>query len=142
MEVQQQQKRSVLTKFHTGMLYICHFSTVCWPRHLPTRKYIYLSVLYQVGIIWSRETNNSAQTWYFYIKSCLLITIWFLHCAFSCASSTDWTVCMSSCIACRQKVSHRCVKACDTSNCCVDCKRSCTGCMQRAFLQCASACVS
>ena len=58
------------------------------------------------------------------------------RCAFSYASSDHETLCRSSCIACRQKVSRRCVKACDTSYYCSDCKNSCTVYKQRAFLQC------
>ena len=49
---------------------------------------------------------------------------------------------MNSCIACKQKVSRRCVKACDTSYYCSDCKNSCTVYKQRAFLQCEWACES
>ena len=59
-----------------------------------------------------------------------------LRCAFSYASSDHETLFRSSCIACRQKVSRRCVKACDTSYYCSDCKNSCTVYKQRAFLQC------
>ena len=66
----------------------------------------------------------------------------FLRCAFSYASSDHETLCKSSCIACRQKVSRRCVKACDTSYYCSDCKNSCTVYKQRAFLQCEWACES
>ena len=58
------------------------------------------------------------------------------------ASSDHETLCRSSCIACRQKVSRRCVKACDTSYYCSDCKNSCTVYKQRAFLQCEWACES
>ena len=58
------------------------------------------------------------------------------------ASSDHETLCRSSCIACRQKVSRRCVKACDTSYYCSDCKNSCTVYKQRVFLQCEWACES
>ena len=72
----------------------------------------------------------------------LLFIRLFLQCAFSCASSSNGTVCRWSCIACRQKVSHRCVKACDTSCYWSDCKCSCTACTQRAFPQYVWACAS
>ena len=65
----------------------------------------------------------------------LLFTLDFLHHDFACASLTDWTVCMSSCIVYRQKVSRRCVRACEISNYWSDCKSSCTAYMQGAFLQ-------
>ena len=58
------------------------------------------------------------------------------------ASSDHETLCRSSCIACRQKVSRLCVKTCDTSYYCSDCKNSCTVYKQRAFLQCEWACES
>ena len=80
-----------------------------------------------------------------YLKLCVffdLVWNFFLRCAFPYASSDHETLCRSSCIACRQKVSRRCVKACDTSYYCSDCKNSCTVYKQRAFLQCEWACES
>ena len=54
----------------------------------------------------------------------------------TCGSSAALTLCRSSCIACRQKVSRRCVKACETSDHWGDWKRSCTAYIQMAVLQC------
>ena len=58
------------------------------------------------------------------------------------ASSYHDTLRRSSCIACRQKVSRRCVKACDTSNHWNGYKRICTVYTKWAFLQCVWACDS
>ena len=65
----------------------------------------------------------------------LFICLFLQHAFASYASSSYQTFYRNNCIACRQKVSHQCVKACDTSKHWGHCKRSRTGCMQRAFHQ-------
>ena len=89
----------------------------------------------------SGKTNNYKYD-ICHIESCLHFICSFWHCAFSCGSSAALTLCRSSCIACRQKVSRRCVKACDTSDHWGDWKRSCTAYIQMAVLQCGWACGS
>ena len=52
----------------------------------------------------SGKTNNYKYD-ICHIESCLHFICLFWHCAFSCGSSAALTLCKSSCIACRQKVS-------------------------------------
>ena len=96
--------------------------------------------------IWNTRHESGKTNNYKYdichIESCLHFICSFWHCAFSCGSSAALTLCRSSCIACRQKVSRRCVKACDTSDHWGNWKRSCTDYIQMAVLQCGWACGS
>ena len=105
----------------------------------------YLSLIWKCTFGHTRHESGKTNNYKYdicHIESCLHFICSFWHCAFSCGSSAALTLCRSSCIACRQKVSRRCVKACDTSYYCSDCKNSCTVYKQRAFLQCEWACES
>ena len=86
---------------------------------------IKMYILYQVRILKSGKSQHHKHG-IFHIKSCMFFMRWFWHCAFSCASSIHLVFCRHSCIACRQKVSLRCVKTCDTSNHWSCRRRSCT----------------
>ena len=105
------------------------------PVYLAIHRWCIRSQCYSQEKLKSQLIHHIYQCWK------ILIMHLFLQCAFACASSNHLTVCRSSCIAYRQKVSHQCVKACDTSNLWGDWKWSCTSYKQWVFLQCVWACV-
>ena len=116
-----------------------HDSSDCTSQIVDTLNRIYE---YNMFYIWFSRGKQIIQYKHdiWHVKSCLLVMHLFLHCAFSCASSTDLTVCRNNCTGCRQKVSRRCVKACDTSKHGSNQKRSCTAYMQTVFLRCVWSC--
>ena len=103
----------------------CILSTAC----------VFLALKHQIDIFCKKKEiiqyiHHICQT-----KSCMLFMQLSLNCAFSCGSSTVWTVYRNSCTACMKRASIQNVKACDTSCYWSLCKRSCTVYMHRGFLQ-------